>query len=244
MKNPQTIREMFSSIAPRYDLANQVLSFGIHKLWRKELVNWIANSHRNTEHSSNKPLRILDCATGTGDLAIEIKKNFKNRAHVTATDFCDDMLVTAPAKAQKKGCDIVFQSADTMNLPFADETFDVVTIAFGIRNVADPEKALAEMTRVLKPKGEIYILEFGQPKSPWFHKMYTVYSQKILPKIGSVVTGSKEAYQYLESSSAEFPCDSKFIELMQKSAPLTCLHARPLSMGIAYIYRATKAIFI
>jgi demethylmenaquinone methyltransferase/2-methoxy-6-polyprenyl-1,4-benzoquinol methylase len=243
MKNPLVIREMFSTIAPRYDLANQVLSLGVHRYWRKEMVNWIANSLRNNDFSENKPARFLDCATGTGDVAIEIKKTFKSRAHVTATDFCEEMLKLAPAKAQAKKLDIVFEVADAMNLPYADETFDVVTISFGIRNVGSVEKALAEMTRVLKPKGEIYILEFGQPKSPFFHKMYSVYSQKILPKVGSVVTGNKKAYEYLEDSAAEFPCDQEFLELMQKSAPLTCLHARPLSLGIAYLYRGVKAVF-
>lgn len=242
MKNPDTIQEMFSTIAPKYDRANSILSFGIHKFWRKELVNWIQNSFRNKLSEENTaPIKVLDCATGTGDVAIEIKKALGDKAEVTGVDFCEPMLRAAPHKAKRQGLDIDFQVADVMKLPFEDNTFDIATISFGIRNVAEPTGGIQEMTRVLKPGGELYILEFGQPNKNFFAGVYNFYSQKILPKVGAVVTGNKKAYEYLEDSSSQFPCRNHFLQLMQDAAPLYKLKFRPLTMGVAYLYRGTKS---
>ncbi|NCN27520.1 bifunctional demethylmenaquinone methyltransferase/2-methoxy-6-polyprenyl-1,4-benzoquinol methylase UbiE [bacterium] len=240
MKNPDTIRNMFSTIAPKYDRANSILSFGIHKFWRKELVSWIQSSQKE-RLLQDSPIKVLDCATGTGDVAIEIKKALKDKADVVGVDFCEPMLKVAPGKAKRQNLDIHFQVADVMKLPFEDNTFDVVTISFGIRNVASAEEGIKEMTRVLKPRGELYILEFGQPESNFFSNAYNFYSQKVLPRVGAMVTGNKTAYEYLEDSSSQFPCKNHFLKMMQDSAPLYKVKFKALTMGVAYLYRGIKS---
>lgn len=240
MRNPEKIHTMFSSIAPRYDTANSILSFGIHRRWRKELVSWISESTKDHDFEKS-PLKFLDVATGTGDVALEIKRYFGKKADVLGVDFCEPMLKVAPHKAARAKLDCRFEVADATALPYEDNSFDVATISFGIRNVSDPAKGLAELTRVLKPGGELYILEFGQPRKNWFGGIYNFYSQKVLPRVGGVVTGNKDAYSYLEDSSSQFPCGHHFLKLMQDSAPLYCLHCRPLTLGVAYLYRGVKA---
>lgn len=230
-KDPSRIQSMFAKVAPKYDEANTVLSAGIHHLWRKKLVRWAhVKSHD----------RILDCATGTGDLALEFKNSFPD-VSVTGTDFCQEMLDLAPIKAQQRGLDVKFLWADATNLPFSDESFNVVTISFGIRNVVEPGKALNEMYRVLKPGGRLLVLEFGQPEIPVFAGIFKFYSEKFLPILGGWVTGQKAAYQYLQESSAEFPCGRDFLELIKKSAPFENPEYRALTGGIAYLYRAFKS---
>lgn len=230
MLDPQKIQGMFAKVAPKYDSANTVLSFGIHHLWRKKLV-----SMANLKSGES----VLDCATGTGDLAIEFK-TANPQVSVTGTDFCQEMLDFAPRKAASKGLAIKFLWADATNLPFPDQSFDVVTISFGIRNVAEPEKALKEMHRVLRPGGRLLVLEFGQPETPVFSDLYKFYSEKILPQIGGWVSGQKDAYAYLQKSSAAFPCGKDFVALLEKSATFGKIDVKPLTGGIAYIYRATK----
>ena len=193
---PEKIRTMFSRVAANYDKANSVLSMGIHHLWRKKLVKLSAAA---------EGMKVLDCATGTGDLAIEFKKVVGNSGSVIGTDFCAEMLIPAPAKAQARGLEIQFAQADVLALPYPDSSFDVVSISFGIRNVADPIKALQEMSRVTKPGGSVMILEFGQADLPVFAPVFNFYSEKVLPILGGWVTGQKEAYQYLQSSSSAFP---------------------------------------
>jgi demethylmenaquinone methyltransferase/2-methoxy-6-polyprenyl-1,4-benzoquinol methylase len=227
--NPEKIRRMFGEISERYDLANTVLSAGIHHLWRRKLVRW----------SGAKPGdKVLDCATGTGDLAIEFKYVVEN-GDVFGTDFCKEMLVPAPVKAAKAGVRISFSQADVMNLPFNDEHFDVASIAFGIRNVADPKKGLSELGRVVRPGGTVMVLEFGQPRSAVIAGAYNFYSRRVLPKIGGWVTGNPQAYEYLQNSSAEFPCREAFAEMMRSTGRFENVQWRSLSMGIAYMYKAT-----
>ena len=225
--NPEIIRSMFSKVAGKYDRANSVLSIGIHHLWRKKLVAL----------SQAKPGdKILDCATGTGDLAISFKKSVGNLGKVTGTDFCIDMLETAPSKAKNKNLDIKFEQADVTQLQYPNQEFDIVSISFGIRNVSDPIKALSEMARVCKPGGRVMVLEFGQMQTPIIKDLYKFYSETILPKIGGLVTGQKEAYDYLQKSSAAFPCREGFLELMKKSNSFSQMSYTPVSFGIAYIY--------
>src|SRR5690606_29043528 len=151
---------------------NSILSMGIHHLWRKKMV----------AISGAKPgMKVLDCATGTGDLAIEFKKAVGPEGQVIGTDFCQEMLIPAPAKAKAQNLDIQFEQADVMNLPYQDGQFDIVSISFGIRNVADPVKALQEMARVTKPGGCVMILEFGQADMPVFAPLFNFYSSKVLP---------------------------------------------------------------
>ncbi|MGZ3796705.1 MAG: bifunctional demethylmenaquinone methyltransferase/2-methoxy-6-polyprenyl-1,4-benzoquinol methylase UbiE, partial [Pseudobdellovibrionaceae bacterium] len=194
--NPDIIRNMFSKVAANYDKGNNVLSMGIHHLWRKKLVKM------SGAHSGQS---VLDCATGTGDLAIEFKKAVGPTGQVIGTDFCAEMLIPAPGKAAAKGLNIRFEQADVTRLQYPDNTFDICSISFGIRNVGDPLKGLKEMARVTKPGGQVMILEFGQVQAPVFGALYNFYSEKILPKLGGLVTGQGEAYEYLQKSSAAFP---------------------------------------
>ena len=217
---------MFSKVASKYDRANSVLSVGIHHLWRKKLVS-LSKAKAGQD--------VLDCATGTGDLAIAFKKVVEN-GHVTGTDFCVDMLETAPQKAKILGLDIDFEQADVTALQYPDNKFDIVSISFGIRNVGDPLKALQEMARVAKPGGRVMVLEFGQMTTPVIKDLYRLYSEKVLPAVGGLITGQKEAYDYLQKSSAAFPSGEDFIKLMSESKCFSAMKFTPVSFGIAYIY--------
>jgi demethylmenaquinone methyltransferase/2-methoxy-6-polyprenyl-1,4-benzoquinol methylase len=222
------IRSMFGEIAGGYDLANTVMSMGIHHLWRKSLVKYSGAKQGD---------RVLDCATGTGDLAIEFKAVVGPQGQVVGTDFTPEMLIPAPAKAAKHGYDIQFEQADVTALPYADNSFDVSSISFGIRNVQDPVKGLSELARVVRPGGVVMVLEFGQPATPGFKQAYDFYSRRILPKIGGLVTGRPEAYEYLQNSSARFPCREEFLSLMQQTGRYSDLSFQPVSFGIAYMYK-------
>lgn len=227
--NPEIIRSMFSKVAANYDKGNNVLSMGVHHLWRKKLVKYSGAKAGD---------QVLDCATGTGDLAIEFKKTV-GAGEVTGTDFCAEMLIPAPGKAQERGLNIKFEQADVTQLQYADNSFDICSISFGIRNVGDPVKALKEMARVTRPGGKVMVLEFGQVNIPVFGALYNFYSQNILPKIGGLVTGQKEAYEYLQKSSAAFPCREGFLDLMKESGAYSKMEYISLTGGIAYIYKGT-----
>lgn len=220
---------MFSRVAGKYDLANSVLSFGIHHLWRKKLVQ-LSEAHAGQN--------VLDCATGTGDLAIQFKLAVGSSGAVTGTDFCVDMLKPAPEKAAKVGLDIKFETADVTQLQYKDKTFDISSISFGIRNVGDPLKGLSEMARVTKSGGLVMVLEFGQVKMPIIGPLYNFYSETVLPQLGGLVTGQKEAYKYLQKSSAAFPCCEDFLSLMKKTGLFSEMSYTPVTGGIAYIYKA------
>lgn len=227
----ETIRAMFSKVASRYDHANQVLSFGVHHLWRNRLVK---------ESKVRPGDSVLDCATGTGDLAIAFKKAVGPSGAVIGTDFCAEMLAPAPAKAERLGLKIQFEQADVTRLPYASESFDVASISFGIRNVENPSKGLSEMARVLKPGGRLMVLEFGQSRLPVFGPLYELYSEHVLPRLGGWVSGQKDAYRYLQASSAAFPCREEFLDMMNSTGQLTDLHYWSLTGGIAFIYSGTK----
>jgi demethylmenaquinone methyltransferase / 2-methoxy-6-polyprenyl-1,4-benzoquinol methylase len=229
-KGPEAekIRSMFDEIAHGYDRANTVLSGGIHHLWRKSLVHWSGVKVGS---------RVLDCATGTGDLAIEFKRAVGTIGEVVGTDFSPGMLAPAPTKAAKLGLDIKFEQADVTQLSYADASFDVSSISFGIRNVQDPAKGLSELARVVRPGGVVMVLEFGQPSMPGFREVYDLYSRKVLPKIGGLVTGKRQAYEYLQNSSAKFPCGDEFIALMKSTGRFDRVEAKPLTFGIAYMYK-------
>jgi demethylmenaquinone methyltransferase / 2-methoxy-6-polyprenyl-1,4-benzoquinol methylase len=227
---PEKIKNMFGRVAGKYDLANSILSLGVHHLWRRKLVNL----------SLAQPgQKVLDCATGTGDLAIEFKKQVGTLGEVIGTDFCVEMLGPAPKKAKEKGLDIDFQVADVMDLPFEENTFDICSISFGIRNVQDPKKALKEMARVTRSGGQVIVLEFGQLQWPVLASIYNFYSEKILPRLGALVTGEKEAYEYLHKSSQNFPCRDEFLNLMESTKSFSDVKYTALTAGIAYIYQGT-----
>lgn len=224
----EKIQNMFGAIAKNYDKANTVLSGGVHHLWRKKLVKW---------SGIGKGRSVLDCATGTGDLAIEFAKAVGPEGLVIGTDFCREMIDLAPEKARQAGVDVGFKTADVTNLPFADGQFDLSSIAFGIRNVENTRQGISELARVVKPGGTVMILEFGQPAIPGFREAYNFYSRKVLPTIGGWVTGEKEAYSYLQNSSSNFPCRGDFVELMMSTGAFASVEFTGLTGGIAYIYK-------
>jgi demethylmenaquinone methyltransferase/2-methoxy-6-polyprenyl-1,4-benzoquinol methylase len=221
--DPTRIRGMFSTIAARYDRANTVMSAGVHHLWRRKAVRW----------SGAKPGdAVLDCATGTGDLAIAFKKAVGN-GRVVGTDFTPEMI----ALARQKSREITFDVADVTNLPFDDDSFDIASISFGIRNVGDPAKGIAEMARVVRPGGRVIVLEFGQPSNRLASLLYDSYRRHFLPRLGGAVTGERGAYEYLESSAARFPCGEEFVTMMRRAAAFSSIDFRPLTFGVAYLYR-------
>jgi len=220
------VREMFSLIAPRYDLANDLLSLGLHRRWRERAV-------RLSNAASGES--VLDCATGTGDLALAFKRAVGPTGRVVGTDFCAEMLASAPAKAQRAGLSVEFQMADATALPFPSRTFDVASIGFGIRNVDDPALCLREMRRVVRPGGRVVVLEFGQPTGV-FGALFRLYSRTLIPWLGSVVSGQRKAYEYLPRTAAAFPAGGRFLELMKQVGGFDHTRAQPLTFGIAYVY--------
>lgn len=195
---------MFSEIAPRYDLLNRVLSAGVDQVWRIAAVK--AALEKN-------PLRILDLATGTGDIALLLKK-VAPQAEVIGGDFAPPMLELARQKAQIAGLSIPFVEADALGLPFPDQHFDAVTVAFGFRNFADYPKALAELYRVITPGGRLCILEFPPPPRGGLGMLYRFYFTRILPLIGGLISGSASAYRYLPESVERFPDPQTLASMM------------------------------
>ena len=217
---------MFASIAGKYDATNSVLSMGTHHRWRKTAVRM---------SGAKAGMSVLDCATGTGDLALEFKKAVGDEGSVLGTDFCAEMMETAPAKADASGLPVRFETADAMDLPYNDNSFDIASISFGIRNVDDPLICLQELARVVKPGGKVIVLEFGQPGG-LFKYPYRFYSKHVIPFVGGIMTGNREAYSYLPETSANFPAGKAFLDLMEKSGKYARQEAKELMGGIAYVY--------
>ena len=218
---PDRVHSFFSHIAERYDIVNRLLSLGIDRSWRKFTAQRVA---------SRSPSRVLDLATGSGDLAITIQSTLPN-AHITGADFCEPML----AQARRKGLANTIV-ADALNLPFADHSFDTLTVAFGLRNMRSWPDALREMHRVLRPGGHLLILDFGLPSPPLLTP-YRFYLHHILPRIAGILTGDRAAYSYLAHSIDAFPRDASMCEYLRQhhfSNP-TCTR---LADGIAMLYEA------
>lgn len=227
----EKVRNMFADIADDYDRINSILSFGVHSAWRKKTV---------LESGAKPGDRVLDCATGTGDLALEFKKTVGHTGYVLGTDFCKEMIEHAPDKADEMQLVVDFEVADAMNLPYEDNSFDITSIAFGIRNVDDPSVSLKEMARVVKPGGKVVVLEFGQPKG-MIKYPYQVYSRHVMPAIGGWISGNRDAYTYLPETSAKFPAGDAFIKLMKDTGSFEGQKAIKLTGGIAYVYVGTVA---
>ncbi len=180
---------------------------------------------------------LLDCATGTGDVVFAFLQVLGREGTAVGVDFCRPMLEIARAKAEKRGLRASFVQGDALRLPFGEGLFDLAAIAFGIRNVADPVAGLAEMARVVRPGGKVVVLEFGQVRVPGFRQVYTLFSRHVLPRLGGWITGKRDAYRYLQESSARFPCGGDFLSLMEETGRLDELRALPLTGGIAWLYR-------
>ncbi|BAI81099.1 ubiquinone/menaquinone biosynthesis methyltransferase [Deferribacter desulfuricans SSM1] len=211
------IQGMFDSIAGKYDLLNRLLSFRRDVYWRKKAISLL---------KINEGSRILDLACGTGDMLLELKK-MKVKCNVIGGDFSFNMLMIA----KKKLNDLPLTCADAHFLPFKDESFDYITIAFGFRNVTDKEKGLKEMYRVLKKGGKACILEFSQPDNKFFSKVYRFYFTKVLPFIGGLISGNRSAYEYLPDSVYKFPKKDKY-EKMILSAGFKKVEFNPLTFNI------------
>lgn len=228
--NPEEIKNLFASVATGYDRANDAMTLGLAHLWRRKLVAWSEARPGN---------RVLDCATGTGDLAIEFKRTVGELGSVVGTDFCEEMLELAPPKAKKAGCEITFQTADAMNLPFGDGEFDISSIAYGIRNVSNPKKALSEMARVVRPGGRVMVLETGDSPDNPFRGFFEFYFRQVIPRVGGWVTGKRFAYEYLNNSSRHFPSRERFIELMNDTGRFEKCEFKVLFGGASFLYRGT-----
>lgn len=228
----RAVREMFAGIAGRYDLLNHVLSLNIDKAWRRKVHADIQ------EILDNKDALVLDVACGTGDLSIEL--NHGSAACVIGTDFCRPMLAVARAKNISDHTKIPYVESDAMNLSFADESFDALTIAFGLRNLANFATGLRELHRVLKPGGRIAILEFSSPIVPGFRQLFNFYFAQILPRIGGAVSGSRGAYEYLPDSVSKFP-DQKALVSMLEQTGFANVKYQNLTGGIAALHSGVKA---
>ncbi len=226
------VREMFDGIAPTYDRLNSVLSGPLHHAWRRVA----------TRQAVLKPGDIaLDVCTGTGDFALELARAVGETGHIQATDFSAPMLRIGERKARLRDYpNTTWAVADTQALPFAANTFDAVTVGFGIRNVADIPLGIREMTRVAKPGGRVVILEFNQPTNPLFAALYKWYSFTILPLMGGMVSGRKTAYEYLPQSVAAFHSRDEISDMM-RGAGLENITVTDLTVGTVVIHRGTKA---
>lgn len=226
----QQVEQMFDHIASRYDFLNHFLSMGVDKLWRKRAVR-LLKRHR--------PLKILDVATGTGDFAIETARI--GPREIVGFDLSEQMLRVGEEKVKRLQLDhlIRFQKGDSENMPFASESFDAITVAFGVRNFENLEKGLQEFYRVLKPGGVAMILEFSRPRSFPFKQLYMFYFRHILPRIGGMVSKDASAYSYLPESVMDFPDDQDFLNILKRNR-FSCSRQRRLTFGIATIYEAVK----
>ncbi len=220
------VREMFARISPRYDLLNHLLSGYIDTRWRRKVVKKL------------KPMvapnaRLLDVACGTGDLSIEFFE--QTRAHITGLDFCRPMLELA----QRKTRDITFVEGDALRLPFADESFDAITIGFGLRNLASVESGLRELKRALKPNGWLAILEFSQPSGP-LRGLVNFYYAGVLPRIGGWLSGSRSAYEYLPDSISQFPNQERLAAMMRE-AGFAQVEFENLTGGVAALHMGRRS---
>ncbi|RLZ12310.1 bifunctional demethylmenaquinone methyltransferase/2-methoxy-6-polyprenyl-1,4-benzoquinol methylase UbiE [Faecalibacter macacae] len=224
------VEQMFDNISPKYDLLNRILSGGIDIQWRKDVIKMV---------QSAKPATILDIATGTGDLAIMMAKN--TNAQITGLDLSAGMLEVGRKKVEAEGLNnrVTMIQGDSENLPFEDNSFDCITVSFGVRNFENLEKGLSEIRRILKPGGTFIILEFSYPTSFPMKQLYTFYSKNILPAIGKLISKDQSAYTYLPDSVAAFPHGEEMKNIL-KNVNFTQPIDKKLTFGIASIYKSVK----
>jgi len=232
-KKDHSIRAMFDGIAHRYDLLNQVLSFGVHRIWQRRLVDKVLKT---------KPAKIIDVATGTAGVAIALAKKDQS-VSIVGVDIAENMLSMGALKVNKQGLQerIKLVNAYAEELPFEDNTFNSATVAYGVRNFDDPIKGLKEMYRVIVPGGNINVLEFVNPRLLLFRSIYGLYFKRVLPFIGRLISGHHQAYTYLPKSVNEFAERQDFIEMLLKVGFVEANFSIQ-SVGIAAIYTASKPL--
>jgi demethylmenaquinone methyltransferase/2-methoxy-6-polyprenyl-1,4-benzoquinol methylase len=231
LEHARAVRDMFSGIAKKYDFLNHFLSVNTDKRWRR-LV-----SKKLKDILDRHDALVLDVACGTGDLSVELQT--AGKAKVIGTDFCRPMLEIAFDKNEKNKTAIPYIEADGMNLSFAENTFDAVTIAFGLRNFSNWQDGLTELHRILKKGGRLAILEFTTPVVPGFKQLFNLYFTQILPRIGGVVSGSRGAYEYLPDSVSRFPDQKGLVKMMEQTG-FTAVEYKNLTGGIAALHIGTK----
>ena len=225
------VQGVFNSVASRYDLMNDLMSAGIHRVWKDAMMDWLA---------PRPGQRLLDVAGGTGDISFRFLKR-AGSGHATVLDLTEPMLVEGRrrAEAARLSDSLDWVVGDAMALPFPDRTFDVYTISFGIRNVTRPEDALAEAFRVLKPGGRLMVLEFSQLPDEALQRLYDAYSFAVIPRMGQLVTGDRDSYQYLVESIRNFPDQETFLSMIRR-AGFEQARFRNLSFGIAALHSGWK----
>ena len=225
------VQGVFSSVASKYDVMNDVMSLGIHRVWKDAMMDWLA------------PIRgqaLLDVAGGTGDISFRFLKRASG-ANATVLDLTEPMLVEGRKRAETVGISgqLEWVVGDAMALPFEDDSFDVYTISFGIRNVTDPQKALSEAYRVLKPGGRIMVLEFSHIPNDFLQWFYDKYSFNVIPRLGQIIASDRSSYQYLVESIRKFPKQESFMKLVN-AAGFENTKYRNLTMGVACLHSGWK----
>ena len=227
-EKPSLVRDVFDSVASRYDLMNDLMSARVHRLWKEAMIDWLA---------PRPGARMLDLAGGTGDITLRALRRTGGLLDVTVADLTEAMLVEGKQRFSdlKVEAEVDWVCADATKLPFADKSFDYVTMAFGIRNVAEPPKALAEIRRVLKTGGRFVCLEFSHVAVPALARLYDAYSFNVIPALGQIVAGDRESYQYLVESIRRFPDQERFAAMMRE-AGLGNVAYRNLTQGVAALH--------
>jgi ubiquinone/menaquinone biosynthesis methyltransferases len=225
------VRSLFSDVANKYDIMNDVMSMGIHRIWKEAMMDWLA---------PRAGQRLLDVAGGTGDVSFKFLKR-AGQGHATVCDLTEGMLVEGRkrAEAEQLADSLDWVVGDAMNLPFDDNSFDVYTISFGIRNVTRPQEALNEAYRVLRPGGRLMVLEFSQLPNPMMQKAYDLYSFNVIPRMGQVIANDRDSYQYLVESIRNFPDQETFLDMV-RAAGFEQAKYRNLTMGIAALHSGWK----
>ena len=228
----EQVEQMFDNIAPTYDKLNHIMSLNIDRVWRRRVMRIVRRA---------KAHKIMDVATGTGDLAIAMAKRV-DRIQILGVDLSEEMLAVAREKVRKQGLEerIMLEKGDAENLVMvADESVDAVTVAFGVRNFENMEQGLRELYRTIKPGGKLVVLEFSMPKNRLVRWIYRQYAHRLLPYVGGMISKDRRAYTYLPDSVEEFPAPEKFAQIL-KDVGFSKVRLRRQSFGIAYIYEATK----